>query len=79
MGRHRGLLPGHHTLDIERKGVLSIGEDKMFVGNRGGVGLTRSAISSFAPIQIFHHGSKNCPRGSEPPVAGTGHPGLYPG
>ncbi len=41
---------GHHTLGIECKGVLSTGVDKMLVGNRVGVGLTRSTISSFAPI-----------------------------
>ncbi len=71
---------GHNTLGIERKGVLSTGVDRMLVGNRVGVGLTRSTINSFAPIHISHHGSeKNCPHGSEPPVAGTGHPGFYPG
>ncbi len=41
---------GHHTLGIECKGVLSTGVDRMLVGNRVGVGLTRSTISSFAPI-----------------------------
>ncbi len=44
------LLNGHHTLGIECKGVLSTGVDRMLVGNRVGVGLTRSTISSFAPI-----------------------------
>ncbi len=71
---------GYHTLGIECKGVLSTGVDRILVGNRVGVGLSRSTINSFAPIQISHHGSeKNCPHGSEPPVAGTGHPGFYPG
>ncbi len=42
--------PGHHTLGIECKGVLSTGVDRMLVGNRVGVGLTRSTISFFAPI-----------------------------
>ncbi len=28
------LLLGHHTLDIEYKGVLSTGVDSMLVGNR---------------------------------------------
>ncbi len=46
---------GHHTLSIECKGVLSIGVDRMLVGNRFGVGLARSTISSFAPIYICHH------------------------
>ncbi len=41
---------GHHTLGIEGKGVLSTGVDRMLVGNRVGVGLTRSTISSIAPI-----------------------------
>ncbi len=42
---------GHHTLGIECKGVLSTGVDRMLVRNRVGVhGLTRSVISSFAPI-----------------------------
>ncbi len=41
---------GHHTLGIECKDVLSTGVDRMLVGNRVGVGLTRSTISSFAPI-----------------------------
>ncbi len=30
----------------------------MLVGVLVGVGLTRSTISSFAPIEISHHGSK---------------------
>ncbi len=41
---------GHHTLGIECKGVLSTGVDRMLVGNRVGVDLTRSTINSFAPI-----------------------------
>ncbi len=41
---------GRHTLGIECKGVLSTGVDRMLVGNRVGVGLTHSAIISFAPI-----------------------------
>ncbi len=41
---------GHHTLGIEGKGVLSTGVDWMLVGNRVGVDLTRSTISSFVPI-----------------------------
>ncbi len=49
--RHPYKVPlGHHTLSIECKGVLSTGVDRMLVGNRVGVGLTRSTISSFAPI-----------------------------
>ncbi len=48
---------GHHTLGIECKSVLSTGVDRMLVGNRVGVGLSRSTISSFAP---------------EPPVTETG-------
>ncbi len=55
------VLPlGYHTLGIECKGVPSIGVDRMLVGNRVGVGLTRSTINSFAPILISHyclHGS----------------------
>ncbi len=79
MQAHTQLPLGHHTLGIECKGVLSTGVDRMLVGNRVGVGLTRSTINSFAPIQISHHESeKNCPHGNEPPVAGTGHPGFYP-
>ncbi len=50
------LLLGHHTLGIECKGVLSTGVDRLLAGKRVGVGLTRSTIRSFAPIQIFHHG-----------------------
>ncbi len=52
------LLLGHHTLGIDCKGVMSTGVDRMLVGNRVGVGLTRSTINSFAPIQISHHGSE---------------------
>ncbi len=53
-GQPLGLLPfGHHTLGIECKGVLPTGVDRMLAGNRVGVGLTRSPISSFAPISIF--------------------------
>ncbi len=51
--------------------------DRMLVGNQIGEGLTRSTVSSFAPFEISHPG--NCPHGSESPVVGTGHPGLYPG
>ncbi len=40
----------HHTLGIECKGMLSTRVDRMPVGNRVGDGLTRSTISSFAPI-----------------------------
>ncbi len=51
LGRQLHTVPlGHHTLGIECKGVLSTGVDRMLVGNRVGVGLTRSTISSFAPI-----------------------------
>ncbi len=39
---------GHHTLGIECKSVLSTGVDRMLVGNRVGVGLSRSTISYFA-------------------------------
>ncbi len=39
----------------------------MLVGNRVGVGLIRSTAV------------KKTPHGSEPPAAGTGHPGFYPG
>ncbi len=58
-----GLVPpplvlGHHTLGIECKDVLTTGEDRMLVGNRVGVGLTRSTISSFALVYISHHGSE---------------------
>ncbi len=48
--QHRGLSLGHHTLSMERNGVLSSGLDRMLVGNRGSVGLTQSTISSFNPI-----------------------------
>ncbi len=41
---------GHYKLGIECKGVLSTGVDRMLVGNRVGVGLTRGTISSFAPV-----------------------------
>ncbi len=41
---------GHHTFGIECKSVLSTGVHRMLVGNRVGVGLTRSTINSFAPI-----------------------------
>ncbi len=44
------MLHQHHTLGIECKGVLSNGVDRMLVGNRVGVGLTRSIINSFARI-----------------------------
>ncbi len=37
-------------LGIECKGVLSTGVDRMLVGNRVSVGLTRSTIRTFAPI-----------------------------
>ncbi len=47
---NNGLPLGHHTLGIECKGVLSTGVHRMLVGNRVGVGLTRSTIKSFAPI-----------------------------
>ncbi len=68
------------TLGIECKGVLSTGVDRIMVGNRVGVCLAWSTISSFAPIQFPTTGvKKTSPRGSEPPVAETGHPGLYPG
>ncbi len=51
----------------------------MLVGVRVGVGLTRSTISSVAPIYICHHViEKNCPNGSEPPMVGTGYHRLYP-
>ncbi len=56
---------GHHTLGLEGKGVLSTGVDKMLFGYRA---------SAFAPIQIFppRERKRNCPHGSETPVAGTG-------
>ncbi len=61
-------LLGYHTLGIECKGVLSTGGDRILVGNQVGVGPTRNTISSFAPIEISHHGSEeNYPRGSESP------------
>ncbi len=52
VGLMQQALPalGHHTLGIESKGGLSTGVDRMLVGNRVGVGLTRSTFSSFAPI-----------------------------
>ncbi len=40
----------HHTLGIECKGALPTGVDRMLFGNRVVEGLTRSTISSFAPI-----------------------------
>ncbi len=70
------MLLGHHTLGIECKDVLSSGVNRMLVGNRVSVGLTRSTIRFFDPIQSSHHGSKeNCPNLSEPPPAGTVHHG----
>ncbi len=59
----RLILPhGRHTLGIECRGVLSTG-----VGNRVGVGLTRSTIISFALIQIFPpRGRKNRPHDRAP-------------
>ncbi len=76
-GNGFSLPLGHHTLGM---GVLSTGVDRMLVENRVGVDQTRSSIIFFAPIKISHHGSekKNSRHGSEPPVAGTGHPGFYP-
>ncbi len=69
---NNSLLPlGHHTLGIECKGVLSTGVDRMLVGNRVGVGLTRSTINSFALFTFPITGAKkNCPHGSEPPCGG---------
>ncbi len=46
------------TNQPECNGVLSTGVYTMLTGNRVNVGLTRSAISSFAPISIAHHGSE---------------------
>ncbi len=67
-------------LVIECKGVLSTGVDRMLAGNRVGVGLTRNTFGSLLLLKFPTTGvQKNCPHGSEPPVAGTGHPGLYPG
>ncbi len=69
------------TLGIERKGVLSIGVLRLLVGNRVGVGLTRSAIRPLLPSLLPVRGaSKQRPHCSEPPVARTGkHPWLHPG
>ncbi len=47
-----------HPRGLECKSVLSTGVDSMFVGNRIGVGLTRSTSRSFAPIYISHQGSE---------------------
>ncbi len=48
--RDSNSLPfGHHTLGIECKGVLPTGVDRMLVGNRVGVGLTRSTIRHLLP------------------------------
>ncbi len=33
----------------------------------------------FYTKRVMPGSKKNCPHGSEPPVAGTGHPGLYTG
>ncbi len=49
---------GWHTLGIECKGVLSTGVDRMLVGNWVGLGLTRSTINSFAPVNISQHGNR---------------------
>ncbi len=38
--------------------MLSTGVDRMLVGNRVGVGLTRSTICSVTPIYISRHGSE---------------------
>ncbi len=54
------LLPyGWHTLDIECKGVLSIGVWRLLVGNRVGVGLTRSTIRHLLPFLFPVKGARH--------------------
>ncbi len=56
----------------------STGVDRMSVGERVGVDLPGILLVSLLLFYLPITGVKKCPYGSEPPVAETGHPGLYP-
>ncbi len=49
----------HHTFGIEYKGVLSNGAYRILIGNRVGMRLSQITFSSFASIEVSHHGRKN--------------------
>ncbi len=70
-----------HTLDMECKGVFSIGIKRLLVGNRVGVGLTRSTIRPFLPSLFPVKGASKLRQlgSSEPRVARSGKlPWLQP-
>ncbi len=90
-GRHHHIRPPQERLHllcqwnvlIDKKNPLSVSGRTVHLGKYHQLCLTvvynNCLKKFFASFQISHHGSKMRPHGSESPVAGIGHPGLYPG